>query len=201
MRSTAFLFLFIGVFVATAQDKKSPPYELYVSKGSFQIGLQKNFNSVYSPPTGLSALVFNPRISYFILDRLSIGAGYSNISFNRGRSGSPVFYNNGEFDLKYYLSPKKPVSFYVQAGYYFGQYYAPERNWVYSYNNELTSLLKVGAGINWRLKALPVLSFNAEINNYVNLKHGGLSIQNMPPIFVGINYSFLSKRKKKKFME
>lgn len=182
-----------------SQTKNYNDYELPISRGTFQVGIQKSLSFGYTSAErrAASAFKFNPSINYFIINRLSIGLSYWGYNYNMNPSGITNYYHNGEINLKYYIRPKKPFSLYGQVGYVLGQYSPSSRSGFVDNKNQLGSMLKLGVGLSYRLKKTPSLALNVEINNYLNLKRNSQRKISMPDISIGLSFSLPKKKKKK----
>ena len=200
MKSKAIVFLLVtSAAIVKAQDKNkiSIEPEPLVAKKTIHFGIQTGFSGGYNTDGNrvMSTYIINPKISYFIANRLSLGVGYMGMSSNMQPTRRNSFYHNGELELKYYFNNRSRTLFYSQLGILYGQYKpAASPNALY---NDLGATLKLGAGVTWRFKNHPNLAINLEVNNYFNLgSNSGSKIKFAPNISIG--FSFFMPHKKKK---
>ncbi len=193
------------LLLTEAQNKTENSNLLFLKKNTFQFGFQTNLGlgiGLNREPG--SVLNLNPKVHYFIFDRLSVGIGYmatQNRVMFPGEKTRP-FRHNMEIELKYYLVSKKSYFLYSQIGYFAGQF-TPLQKYPASVNdNQLNSMLKLGIGFGYRFKNNPNLCFNMELNKYPHLRTPGRSLfQYMPNVSVGFSYSLpaLGKKKRKNY--
>lgn len=200
MRSKAIVFLLVTtVTIVKAQNKKinSEPEPL-VARKTIQFGFQTSFGGGFNEEGGhlMSTYKFNPKISYFIANRISLGIGYVGVSSNMQPTRRNSFYHSGELELKYYFNNRSRTLFYSQVGILYGQYRPTSFNSVFN-NNGLGTTLKIGGGVTWRLKNHPNLAVNMELNNYFNLGDSrGSRFKFAPNLSVGFSYYIPHKKKK-----
>ena len=198
MKSQALFFLIALSSILNAQIKTVTPVDLIVAKKTIHFGFQTSFGlGIGGNKEIASSFMINPKVSYFIKDRLSLGLGYTGVRANFIPTKRPEMLHNAEVELKYFLVVKKPLLFYAQVGYLFGEAPLAKSNALFFNNHTLSSALKLGGGVSWRLKKLPNLTINMELNMYVSSKRNSRpNIQLAPDFSIGLGYFFKPHKKK-----
>ena len=182
-------FLALHLYTLQAQDKSKDISPNFVSKGTFFVGLTSGlpFGYAFSERRFISPMQLQPRIGYFISDRLSLGLSYQGSGISSSIMPRYMMYHKGLIELNYYFYTGKNLLLYSQTGLSFEQY----GHLSYYYRKATTVNLKVGAGISWRLKKAPNIALNMEAAYYLS---PGAKSQKFPNITFGVSYFFNRKK-------
>jgi|GEM_PF-7089263 len=187
-------FLAFGLCSLHAQQNAKGQTSSLVSKGRFFAGLSTDLSfgfTGYERGFILPAQL-QPKIGYFIANRLSIGLTYQGTALSPCITPRSLMYHRGLAELNYYFYTRKNLLLYTQTGLAF-EYYGMQN--YYNQKNMAVSL-KLGAGVSWRLKTNPNIGFNLEAAHYMAPGRPALKF---PDLSVGMSYFFGRKRSGKTF--
>jgi len=96
------LLLFLITLLANSQGKPRNPVESIIAKNTVQLSFQTSFalgiNS--RERQTVSRYLLNPKMSYFIADRLSLGINYTGVKSDLVPAENSTLYHNVELEMK-----------------------------------------------------------------------------------------------------
>lgn len=188
-------------FNGFSQPENTIGFPALTKKGSWSFGVNyRSFGLTWFITENKSIIIsgFNPFISYYVHDRLSLNLSYTGIkTYVSSRPEYAHYYNNAELGITYILAKQKRVNFSFDAGYFFGQYrpYTNPNNW---WKKQAGSMVYLGAGLNWHLKKFPQLAIQLNYRQYFNLNSGKNEyLSTFNTLSFGFTYFFSYHKKRK----